>query len=248
MLGSQRVFQNTSLPLKNARLTPASRAASTFARCSPDQYSSCPTDRKTLWLMQQRSPACATSRPLDVAHVVPVGLEEPDHRVLGVHEPAAAPAVVRRRVERPVVGDLDAPLYAVGLPGRAVRRARVEAVAAVGVVGLPRLVRRLEDDVGVARVVADDEQDLAAAAGVVADQVREVDARTPRSLGTAQDADTRPVAAVDQARSAGVGQARGLGLRQRRRRRACRGDLAGTVALVVADPQDVDVVRARRGA
>ena len=32
-LGSQRVFQNISLPLKKARLTPASRAASTFARC-----------------------------------------------------------------------------------------------------------------------------------------------------------------------------------------------------------------------
>ena len=33
MLFSQRVFQNTSLPLKNARCTPAARAASTFARC-----------------------------------------------------------------------------------------------------------------------------------------------------------------------------------------------------------------------
>ena len=32
LLGCQRVFQNTSLPLKNARLTPASRAASTFVR------------------------------------------------------------------------------------------------------------------------------------------------------------------------------------------------------------------------
>ena len=40
MLVSQRVFQNISLPLKNARLTPASRAASTLARCWPDQYSS----------------------------------------------------------------------------------------------------------------------------------------------------------------------------------------------------------------
>ena len=38
--GSQRVFQNTSLPEKNARFTPASRAASTWARCAPDQYSS----------------------------------------------------------------------------------------------------------------------------------------------------------------------------------------------------------------
>ena len=32
VLGSQRVFQNTSLPLKNARCTPAARAASTLAR------------------------------------------------------------------------------------------------------------------------------------------------------------------------------------------------------------------------
>jgi len=47
MAVSQRVFQNTSLPLKKARFTPASRAASTFARCPPDQYSSCPTDMKT---------------------------------------------------------------------------------------------------------------------------------------------------------------------------------------------------------
>ena len=32
MLFSQRVFQNTSLPLKNAKLTPALRAASTLLR------------------------------------------------------------------------------------------------------------------------------------------------------------------------------------------------------------------------
>ena len=49
-LFSHRVFQNDSLPLKKARLTPASRAASTLARCWPDQYSSCPTDMNTLWL------------------------------------------------------------------------------------------------------------------------------------------------------------------------------------------------------
>ena len=48
MLGSQRVFQKLSLPLKKARLTPASRAASTLARWVPDQYSSWPTDRKVL--------------------------------------------------------------------------------------------------------------------------------------------------------------------------------------------------------
>src|SRR6185295_16854244 len=42
---SYRVFQNISLPLKNARLTPALRALSTLARCCPDQYSSWPTER-----------------------------------------------------------------------------------------------------------------------------------------------------------------------------------------------------------
>src|SRR5689334_25371248 len=48
VLFSQRVFQNTSLPLKNARFTPASRAASTPARSCPDQYSSCPLDTTSL--------------------------------------------------------------------------------------------------------------------------------------------------------------------------------------------------------
>src|SRR5262245_14574203 len=46
MLFSHRVFQKTSLPLKNARLTPAFRAPSTFVRCVFDQYSSWPTLRK----------------------------------------------------------------------------------------------------------------------------------------------------------------------------------------------------------
>ncbi len=48
MLFSQRVFQKISLPLKNARFTPALRAAVTLLRCPPDQYSSCPTDMNTL--------------------------------------------------------------------------------------------------------------------------------------------------------------------------------------------------------
>jgi len=39
-LASKRVFQKISLPDKNARLTPASRADITLARWSADQYSS----------------------------------------------------------------------------------------------------------------------------------------------------------------------------------------------------------------
>jgi hypothetical protein len=48
MLGSHRVFQNTPFPVKNARLTPPAKAASTFVRCCPDQYSSWPVDMKSL--------------------------------------------------------------------------------------------------------------------------------------------------------------------------------------------------------
>src|SRR3954447_21758322 len=50
MLGSQRVFQKPSLPVKKARLTPASRAACRFARCEADQYSSWPLEMNSLWL------------------------------------------------------------------------------------------------------------------------------------------------------------------------------------------------------
>src|SRR4249920_3799263 len=50
MLGSYRVFQYISLPLKNARLTPAVRAASIFVRWSPDQYSSWPDETNAFGL------------------------------------------------------------------------------------------------------------------------------------------------------------------------------------------------------
>src|SRR6266511_3242269 len=49
MLFSQRTFQKLSLPEKNARPTPAARAASTLARAPADQYSSWPTDRNARW-------------------------------------------------------------------------------------------------------------------------------------------------------------------------------------------------------
>ena len=51
MLGSQRVFQKTSLPVMKAMFTPAARAASTLARCSFDQYSSWPTGMNILWFL-----------------------------------------------------------------------------------------------------------------------------------------------------------------------------------------------------
>src|SRR5438034_5007348 len=57
----------------------------------------------------------------------------------------------------------------------------------------------------------------------------------------------RPVPAVDQPGGRGVVLACRLGLRERGGRLHIRYDLAGAVALVVPDAQDVDVVRGGRG-
>ena len=66
MLASQRVFQNTSLPLKNARCRPLLRAFSTLRRWPFDQYSSWPTERNALWFAGFRivAPLRSVSMPL----------------------------------------------------------------------------------------------------------------------------------------------------------------------------------------
>ena len=150
-----------------------------------------------LVVLEQQRRAAVDVDARDVAHVVAVALEEADHRVLGAGEQPRAAAVVlgggeragcRRPCRRPCRRRV---------AGRAGDGARVEAVAAVGVVGLPGRVGGLDEDVRVARVVAHDEHDVAVAAGVVADELRDVDAGDRR----ARDGPGRrlgPVAAVDQ--------------------------------------------------
>ena len=92
-----------------------------------------------------------------------------------------------------------------------------------------------------ARVVADDEEDVARAAGVVARRAWRSRCRRPRRPGTAHDAETAqlpqsisPVAASASGRPAGsaAGVADGVD----------RGDLARAVAAVVAHPVDVEAV------
>ena len=175
-----------------------------------------------------------------VARVVAVALEEPDHLVLGVEEVGAAVVLRDRPVEGAVVGDREGGLVAVRIAGRARRGARVQAVAAVLVVGLPRRVGRPDQHVRVRRVVADHERDLARAAVVVAYQPGDVDAgdRGGRDRPRRRHA---PVATIDQTRRR-VGQAGGLGLGQARRRADVGLLQARAVALVVAQPVDVDVV------
>ncbi len=143
----------------------------------------------------------------------------------------------------PVVGDLVGRLVGRRVAGRAGDGADVEAVAAVAVVGLPGRVGRRHEHLRVARVVAHDEHDLAVAAGVVAHQVGDVDARDRRARNGPRTRD-RPVAAVDQA-GGRVGAAGGLG--RRTGRRQVRGDQTRAIAAVVPQAQDVDVVvRGRR--
>ena len=205
MLGSQRVFQKTSLPLKNARLTPASRAASTLARWPPDQYSSCPTDRNAL-CSRSSAPRRGGVDARRVADVVAVALEPADHRVLGAEEARLVVAGARR--ERPVVADLVC---------AACRRAEVEAVAAVAVVRLPGRVGRLEEEVRVPLVVADDEDDVAVSAGVVSNELARC--RRPRRRRRGRPRKRTPPSCRSRPSRSTPDQAGGLRLRQRRRRR-----------------------------
>ena len=97
-----------------------------------------------------------------------------------------------------------------------------------------------------ARVVADDERYVAAPP--VSSRTRWATYKPDTaSDGTVHEADTaqfpqsmRPVGPLSLRHS-------GWDLRERGGRLHARNDLAGAVALVVADPQDVNVVRRRRG-
>ncbi len=173
----------------------------------------------------------------EVADVVAIALEPADHRVLGVEQPVLGRRIAGR--ERPVVADL------VGVSGGSA----VQAVAAVLVVRLPGRVRGLDEEVGLAVVVANDECDMARQIAAVrprasAGQCR---CRNVASIGTAHEAETAPVPAVDQVVVGGaIGErARGLALRQRCGR-LDRGDKARAQPAVVAKPVDVDPVVGRR--
>ena len=168
----------------------------------------------------------------EVRDVVAVALQPAHHRVLGVEDPVLGGVLARG--ERPVVADL------VGPPRR---RARVEAVAAVSVIGLPGGVRGLEEEIRASVVVADDEGDVAGAgSAVLAHEPREVDAgdRGARHVPGCRGG---PVAAVDQAGRA-VAQTFGLTLQRRGRHGSHQ---PRPVPAVPTHAVDVDAVGGGRG-
>src|SRR4029450_3855660 len=79
MAVSHRVFQKILLPLRKAKCTPAARAASTLARCAPDQYSSWPFDVHRRWFVM-RAPLRSASTPVKYVTSYPL---RSSHRTIG---------------------------------------------------------------------------------------------------------------------------------------------------------------------
>lgn len=170
----------------------------------------------------------------DVGHVVPVGFQEPDHRVL-VGEQEIALLDATPGGERPVVAQL---------VGATVDQAPIQAGSAVRVVRLPGRVGGLEHDLAGGGVVAHDKRDVAGPVGVGADQPGDVDAGHGGRRHRPGGRHTPGSAVVDL--GGRVGRAGRLTLRQGGRRGHI-GDLPGAVALVVAEPVDLDAVSGRVG-
>ncbi|CAM3205194.1 hypothetical protein ARUL111621_08960 [Arthrobacter ulcerisalmonis] len=179
-------------------------------------------------MVEQQPAAAVRVQAADVADVVAVLLHEPDH---GIFVAEVEIAALRRAAgdHWPVVADL---------VGAAVRGALVEVRAAVRVVGLPGGIRCLENDVGMAAVVADHESDVALTAGVRAGEQREVDAGDGRR-GDVPGGRDGPGTAVIQL-CGEVGEA--LRLRLAEGGRSDVGNLAGAEALVPAGAVDRDGV------
>ncbi len=218
-LGSQRVFQKPSLPVKNARLTPASRAAS-IARAlagGPVLVVAAGDEQVVVWSSWPRR---CTSTLADVAHVVAVGLEEADHRVLAAGE-QRRPPVVLGRVERAVVGDLVRALVARGVAGRARDRRSCRGCCRRRCCRPARSCRRSAARRPSRSRRRGRRSDVAVAAGVVAHEVRDVDAGHGRASGRSTTRET----ASCRSRSGRCRRTSGSG-RLRRGARSARGSCA----------------------
>src|SRR5919109_319149 len=95
----------------------------------------------------------------EIAHVIAVGFQPAEHRILSVEEPILRAS--RARGERTVV------TYFIGAAGICSRSPNIKAVAAVGIVSLPGRIRGLEQQLGAdlvrAYVIAYDKDDMAGA-------------------------------------------------------------------------------------
>src|SRR5262249_38286741 len=144
------------------------------------------------------------------------------------------------RVERAFGGGAAAKIGGAGVAEWA---AAIQAATAVLVVRLPRRVGGLYDDVGLAIVVAHDEDHVARAACVVARQPRDVNAG--HGAGRRPRRGDAPAAAVDESGRFSRGAPRSLVLRVAERPERC--DLACADAAVIPETIDVYAVAGRVG-
>src|SRR5579883_2961315 len=107
--------------------------------------------------------------PGEVRHIISIGLKPANHRVFGIENPTdrgGLSPIVKWAVIANFIGTV------VQITGRSV----IHAEAAVGVVGLPGFVRSLEQNIGVARIVADDKDNMIIRPGIRPDQMCEINA------------------------------------------------------------------------
>jgi hypothetical protein len=195
------------------------------------------TDREEDAVVEDLGASAVAVHTREIAHVVAVSLQPPDHRVLGVEDKILG--TCGAGVEGAIVADL------IGTARVGAGPSHVEAVAAIVVIGLPGRIGRLEQQVGVAVVVADDEDDMARARyPALAHEPGDVDPRRRVSWDRPRRR-FAPVAAVDES-SLVVGQAVWLVLRQRHRR-SDRRHFASPHPAVVAQPIDVEPIGAGVG-
>src|SRR5581483_2297254 len=121
-----------------------------------------------LMVLDQRALPIAV-HPTRVGDVVAVRLQPAHHRVLPVEQRVglAGAAGERAGAEGAIVADLVGPA---GLDAAAGAGADVETVAAVVVVGLPGGIGSLKEKRRSARIIADNEDDVAGAIGIGADE------------------------------------------------------------------------------
>ena len=175
--------------------------------------------------------------PGEIRHVVAVGFQPPDHRILSVKYPRGG--FKGPRVEGPVVADLERARAQIEYVG-----GTVEIGAAKIVICLPGFVRSLVQHVGMARVITHDEGYVAVALRVGSNQMRKIDSGD-RARWNGPRRRNRPVAAVHQF-SGSIAEARRLRLRQRCRRRDA-GHFARAHPAVVTHAVNVDRIRRRGG-
>ncbi len=147
---------------------------------------------KYLVVLDQRSISRRIYR-CEVADVVAVSFQPLDHRELCAEEPRCGFVVIVASQEGSVVADL----IGTAVQSKYSGIVAVKAAFAVVVIGLPGLIRSLIENGRMAGIIADNKDDVAFAAGIGTNQMRNINAGD-RGCRHGPGCGNPPVAAVRQ--------------------------------------------------